>query len=239
MARIFGDNELSSMYQNKADQLKQKINADWWDADNHCYFDFISTKDKALKIIDMALDKRVQSGRNEWAGNYLKKLKQSVADGSYTKNGYTVFFNPSTVVLNTQVADSSKAIDYLNHVVRKGENINSIAHRYGVSVSSIRRWNRLRSNKLARGRRLILKVEVNDTQLAENNTPEKNTKAEKKATPVSSKYKTLARYKVRSGDSLYSISKRYHGVSPEALRKANKLSDSSIRPGQVLKIPVV
>lgn len=132
MARIFGDNELSSMYQNKADQLKQKINADWWDADNHCYFDFISTKDKALKIIDMALDKRVQSGRNEWAGNYLKKLKQSVADGSYTKNGYTVFFNPSTVVLNTQVADSSKAIDYLNHVPY-------FCNKYGLYISGIAR----------------------------------------------------------------------------------------------------
>ncbi len=146
----------------------------------------------------------------------------------------------NSVQTNTPVKDDvESSVKKVTHVVRKGENINSIAHRYGVSVSSIRRWNRLRSNKLARGRRLILKVEVNDTQLAENNTPEKNTKAEKKATPVSSKYKTLARYKVRSGDSLYSISKRYHGVSPEALRKANKLSDSSIRPGQVLKIPVV
>jgi hypothetical protein len=132
MARLFGDNELSSMYQDKANQLKKKINADWWDAENHCYFDFISSKDKALQIIDMALNKRVQSGRNEWAGNYLKKLKQSITDGSYTKNGYTVLFNPSTVVLNTQVADSSKALEYLKHVPY-------FCNKYGLYISGIAR----------------------------------------------------------------------------------------------------
>jgi len=135
--------------------------------------------------------------------------------------------------------DVESAVKKVTHIVRKGENIYSIAHRYGISANSIRKWNRLRSNKLAKGRRLILKIEVDKTLLSENNVSKKRNKSEKKATPVSSKCSSLARYKVRSGDSLYSIAKKYPGISPEALRKANKLSDSSIRPGQVLKIPVV
>jgi len=44
------------------------------------------------------------------------------------------------------------------------------------------------------------------------------------------------RYTVKSGDSLYSISKSY-GVSIEALRKVNHLKANSIKPKQVLLIP--
>ncbi|MCD7937639.1 MAG: LysM peptidoglycan-binding domain-containing protein, partial [Tannerellaceae bacterium] len=44
-------------------------------------------------------------------------------------------------------------------------------------------------------------------------------------------------YKVKSGDSLYSIAKKYPGVSVANIQKANNLSDSKIRVGQVLKIP--
>ncbi len=44
------------------------------------------------------------------------------------------------------------------------------------------------------------------------------------------------RYTVRSGDTLYGISKSF-GVSLEALKNANGLEGSSIRPKQVLAIP--
>lgn len=46
-------------------------------------------------------------------------------------------------------------------------------------------------------------------------------------------------YKVQSGDSLYSIAKKYPGVSTDDLQRANRLTSADIRPGQVLKIPVV
>ena len=46
-------------------------------------------------------------------------------------------------------------------------------------------------------------------------------------------------YKVQSGDSLYSIAKKYPGVSTDDLQTANGLTSADIRPGQVLKIPVV
>ncbi len=47
---------------------------------------------------------------------------------------------------------------------------------------------------------------------------------------------TEERYTVRSGDTLYGISKSF-GVSLEALKNANGLEGSSIRPKQVLGIP--
>jgi membrane-bound lytic murein transglycosylase D len=41
---------------------------------------------------------------------------------------------------------------------------------------------------------------------------------------------------VRSGDTLTDIAKR-HGVTVQALRKANRITGSHIQPGQKLKLP--
>ena len=64
------------------------------------------------------------------------------------------------------------------------------------------------------------------------------TAAKTKATVSSSNGKEFIAYTVKSGDSLYSIAKKYPGVSTKDLQQANGLSGSDIRPGQVLKIPV-
>ncbi|MDR1678507.1 MAG: transglycosylase SLT domain-containing protein [Prevotellaceae bacterium] len=41
--------------------------------------------------------------------------------------------------------------------VRKGDNLGSIARRYGVSVSNLRRWNGIKGNKIVAGQRLIIR----------------------------------------------------------------------------------
>lgn len=45
-----------------------------------------------------------------------------------------------------------------------------------------------------------------------------------------------ARYRVRGGDSLWEIAKR-HGTSVDRLKRANGMSSSRLKPGQVLEIP--
>lgn len=45
-----------------------------------------------------------------------------------------------------------------------------------------------------------------------------------------------ARYRVRGGDSLWEIAKR-HGTSVASLKRANGMSSSQLKPGQVLEIP--
>jgi len=50
------------------------------------------------------------------------------------------------------------------------------------------------------------------------------------------RHASARRYKVRNGDNLWSIA-RQHGVSVQAIRKANKVASARLRPGQVLAIP--
>lgn len=133
----------------------------------------------------------------------------------------------------------------ITHVVLRGENIYTIANRYGVTAKEIRQWNGLRSNRVARGKRLKLYVDNGGVTFA--NAKGLKSSVSNKGTAVLNATKTsnganqkgFISYKVKSGDSLYSISKKYPGITTATLQKANGLSSPNIRPGQVLKIPVV
>lgn len=131
------------------------------------------------------------------------------------------------------------------HRVQPGESIFKVADKYGVTPKDIRKWNSLKSNHLAKGTRLRLyidnggvlftpKAEVLDVAIESGGA-----KKETAVSNVSSGNTETQMYKVKSGDSLYSIAHKYPGVSIQDIKKANNLSDSSIKPGQLLKIPVV
>lgn len=47
----------------------------------------------------------------------------------------------------------------ITHVVLSGENLYTIANRYGVTAKDIRKWNGLGSNRVAKGKRLRLYVD--------------------------------------------------------------------------------
>ena len=87
-------------------------------------------------------------------------------------------------------ADGSKnlTLEKITHVVAPGENIYTIANRYGVTPKDIRKWNGLGSNRVAKGRRLRLHVDNGGVAFASAKTKktEKDgaVKAGQKATPV-------------------------------------------------------
>ena len=151
------------------------------------------------------------------------------------------------VPVNAAAGSKNLTLEKITHVVASGENIYTIANRYGVTPKDIRKWNGLSSNRVAKGRRLHLHVDNGGVAFASTKAKKAETaKTGQKATPVATGSNQTARvsgksltYKVQSGDSLYSIAKKYPGVSTEDLQKANGLTNADIRPGQVLKIPVV
>ncbi len=96
----------------------------------------------------------------------------------------------------------------VTHTIKKGENLNLIAKKYGVSVSNIKRWNKITNpNKIYAGQKI--KIYTN------------------KATWVT--------YTVRRGDNLSKIAKKY-GVSVSDLKRWNNLKSTKIYVGQKLKI---
>lgn len=104
--------------------------------------------------------------------------------------------------------------------VRSGDYLGKIAERHGVGVSQIKRWNNLRSNNLRVGQRLIL-------------YPSKPVGS---STATASASASSKKYVVRKGDSLWTIAKKFPGVSAENLKVWNDLSGSNLKPGMTLVI---
>lgn len=147
-------------------------------------------------------------------------------------------FLPSYLVTISGGSTSGVATrEQVTHIVLKNENIYTIANRYGVTPQEIKKWNRLSSNRLARGKRLNLYVDNGGVYLSAKNAQKDKAASASPAQKAEKKDGYIA-HKVRSGESLYSIASKYPGVSAQTLKQANNLSDSKIIPGQVLKIPV-
>ncbi|MGM9760259.1 MAG: LysM peptidoglycan-binding domain-containing protein [Parabacteroides sp.] len=126
--------------------------------------------------------------------------------------------------------------EQVTHIVKSGETAITIANRYGVTAKEIRTWNGLKSNRVPSGKRLKLYVDNGGVSFAA--AKKRSGTGNGAKTTTSSVPAGFVSYTVKSGDSLYSISKRYPGVSAEQLKKANGLTSANLQPGQVLKIPV-
>lgn len=107
--------------------------------------------------------------------------------------------------------------------VRSGDTLTSIARRWHITTKSIVTANRLRSDRLRAGQRLVLTVP----------------NVQRASIPAASSGNSSGHHvihTVRSGDTLDAIARRY-GVTVAGLRMTNRLEGNIIRAGQRLRIP--
>ena len=129
-----------------------------------------------------------------------------------------------------EVADTVERKD-IAYSVQKGDNLGLIAKKFGVSVVELKQWNNLKSNAIAVGNSLI--VAKNEIVIDTNKATVSSFK--KKDSFPSSNQKE-SEYYVKKGDSLYTISKKYPGVTISDLKKWNNIKDDELKPGMKLKI---
>ena len=114
-------------------------------------------------------------------------------------------------------SNSSSSSNVIYHKIRRGESIGLIADKYHVSIANLRKWNNLRGNTIHAGKSLKIysnkSVAVSSSKNSSNN----------------------GTYTVKSGDSLYSIAKKFPGISADDLKKWNDISGDNIQPGMKLK----
>ena len=139
------------------------------------------------------------------------------------------------------------------HIVSRGETLSRVAHRYGVSVVDIQTANRMNSNRLRPGQRLVIPMSLNrmrSTSVASTrqraNAPTRTASTAARPTPhaprpmsqtVATSSSSHRVHIVRSGESPYTIAHTYH-VELASLLAANGLTARTrIHPGQALKIP--
>lgn len=112
---------------------------------------------------------------------------------------------------------TSSSSERVVYKVRRGDTLGKIASRYGVTVSQLRNWNNLRSTVIRPGQRL--NIYGGSSGSSSSSEPRE----------------TRVVYKVRRGDNLTAIAKKY-GVTVADLRKWNNISGSRINAGQNLTI---
>lgn len=127
------------------------------------------------------------------------------------------------------------------HKVVAGESLASIAEQYGVTPAEIKASNNLRRNAVRVGQQL--RISTSSPQAVMETTVAAVTgKSKASASKKKSKAKTRTKksgpitHKLRNGESLSSLSKKY-GVSIAEIKKANGMTNDKLRAGKTIKIP--
>lgn len=122
------------------------------------------------------------------------------------------------------------------YVVVKGDNLKSIASKFKVSVDDLKQWNDLADANVTAGKKLVIinseKNSDEEVAVAVVEKPTRNTALKNAvAKNVSSQF-----HNVRKGDSLFSIAKKYPGITINDIKKWNGIKDNNLKPGMKLKI---
>jgi len=107
------------------------------------------------------------------------------------------------------------------HIVKRGDSLSRISARYNLTISFLKRLNKLTKNTLYVGQKI--KLSANQSTAANSSKP-----TQKPSKPIV--------HKVRRGDTLSEIAEKY-GTSIGKIKAENKLRSGVIRLGQKLKIP--
>ena len=114
----------------------------------------------------------------------------------------------------------------------RGDSLSTIAQRFDVTVRQLKAWNGLRGSRIRAGKFLTV-----DPTPAGGSSARSSTQAEgsSRSTAFSTAGSAPARYKIRPGDSLIGIAKRF-GMTVHQLKAWNGLRNSRIRAGDYLTI---
>ncbi|MDL2296514.1 LysM peptidoglycan-binding domain-containing protein, partial [Bacteroidales bacterium OttesenSCG-928-E04] len=167
---------------------------------------------------------------------------------------YEVYFSPLKVYENqfTGKEDPSLKTGKIYHTVKKGETLSRIANDHHLSVYELKKMNKLTSNTIKIGQRLLVGYKVIEEKKPEDKPMTVAAENEATLAGITADSTTLAApcdtlltkiepqttYTVQKGDTFYSISKKV-GVSPQRLAEYNEITNmNQLSIGQKLKIPL-
>jgi len=109
-----------------------------------------------------------------------------------------------------------------NYRVKRGDNLTSIAKANRVDVKDLQRWNNLTGKNLKAGQTLVMQ----DTRKRSTG---------RTTTVLAANSKKQTQYKVKQGDSLYMVAKRFN-VEMQHLKRWNPRVGQALKPGQMLTV---
>jgi len=125
----------------------------------------------------------------------------------------------------------NERIKWKRHKIRKGESIGSIARKYHISVSIIKKTNNMRSNRIREGNNLLIPTAsklLSSYKLSSNQRIKHNQNIKRKGKKIN--------YTIQRGDTWWGLATQ-HGVGIRQLAKWNGLAPrDKLIPGQKIVI---
>lgn len=157
-------------------------------------------------------------------------------------------------VVSKEIKSEEKVI-VTRHKVKPGESLGVIAAKYNISISDLKKANKLKGNSIAAGKYLQIpteqtspehpmakvnesknKSQSNDKSIASKQEKKDSEVAVEKGHQTNSSDKTHY-YVVKKGDTFYKISKMFEGLTVEDLLRLNDLTlKSTLKIGQKLLV---
>lgn len=152
----------------------------------------------------------VQSGDSLWS--IARKFNTTVAELKRVNNLTSDNLSVGQVLIipSTSDGEDSESEGTTTYTVQSGDSLYKIAGRFNTTVAELKRLNNLASDTLSIGQVLIV--------------------------PSTTTGGSTNAYTVQSGDSLWSIARKFNTTVDE-LKKLNNLTSNNLQIGQVLKVP--
>lgn len=146
----------------------------------------------------------------------------------FLENRESILENSASAIVKTESVRKISYIetDKIYHKIKKGESLNIIANRYGVTTAQLKTWNNLSNNMIHAGRSLVIK---------RKNASEKQEVSEKSSvknvvnSTDTQKNTRVTHHTIQSGESLTLIAKKY-GISVAQIKQWNNLTSEKIHP---------
>ena len=139
------------------------------------------------------------------------------------KHKSNVFFDSATIKQIQAAGDGVKIV----YTVKSGDSLGAIAKKHNVTVAKIKEWNKLKSDSIKIGQKLIIYRGGKAPATSSSSKPSTSSSSTSKQTKIT--------YTVKSGDALGKIAAS-HGVSVAKLKEWNNLKSDNIIVGQKLTI---
>ncbi|MFC1602807.1 LysM peptidoglycan-binding domain-containing protein [Pseudomonadota bacterium] len=127
--------------------------------------------------------------------------------------------------------DNSKRLSWKRYKIRNGDNLGAIARKHNTTVAVLQQVNKIRSTRIRAGKHLLIPVSTKSLKHYAFSAQQRKSRIQN-----STRTGTKVSYTVRSGDTLWDISRAYK-VSHRKLAKWNSMAPRDmLRPGQKLVI---
>lgn len=181
------------------------------------------------------------------AGETLKILKVEAVEAVHPKEIKVNKLPKIDKKRVNEVVAEAKSTDKVNsnqptlYTIQLGDNLETIAKENNVSVADLQNWNELTNSKITAGKNIIVarpvleKLPVEKTKtvvVASTNSAVDGFKKQQQ-----NNKENFINYSVQKGDSLFSIAKKYPGISVSDIKKWNDgIEAKDLKPGMKLKI---